>query len=56
MKLRDIIRKDPKDLKLTLKSAKRQKKDAVGQDVNIKPDGEGDNAVRGFNDNEGYIQ
>lgn len=56
MKLRDIVRKDPKELNLKLTSDKRRKRDKPGEWVNIRADGEGDNAVRGFNDNEGYIQ
>ena len=55
MKLRDIVRKDRKELKLTLKSEKRRKKDSLSEPVNVKPDGEGDNAVRSLGDNKGDI-
>jgi len=55
MKLRDIIKRDPHELKLTLKAAKRQKRDSLAKNVNVKPDGEGDNANRGLNSNEGPL-
>lgn len=40
MKLRDIVRRDPKQLKITLKAEKRRKKDIPDEWLNIKSDGE----------------
>ena len=56
MKLRDIVRKAPNELNLELKAKKRQNKVAVPKLVKSKIGGDGDDAVRGLNDNEGYIQ
>ena len=56
MKLRDIVRKAPDELKLELQAKKRQNKVAVPKLMKAKIGGDGDNAVRGLNDNEGYIQ
>jgi len=55
MKLRDIVRKDRKQVKLELKSQKRKNNIASPEHVDVKADGDGDNAVRGMNDNQGYI-
>lgn len=55
MKLRDIVRKDPKQMKTTLKAEKRRKKDVPDEWLNVKADGEGDNAIRGFNDADDII-
>ena len=56
MKLRELVRTNKKEVKLTLKSRKLKNRDVPDEWVNIQTDGEGDNARRGFNDNEGYIQ
>jgi len=56
MKLRDIVRKDPKELKRKFKDEKRKKRDVPDEWLNVQGDGLGDNAIRGMNDNEGYIQ
>lgn len=56
MKLRDLVRKDPKELKRKFKDEKRKKRDVPDEWLNVQGDGLGDNAIRGMNDNEGYIQ
>jgi len=56
MKLCDIVRKAPKELKLELNAKRRQNKVFVPKLIKAKIGGDGDNAVRGLNDNEGYIQ
>lgn len=53
MKLRDIVRKDPKDLKPTLKAVKRRKKDPPDEWLRIRTDGE--EANKGVQDGEGIF-
>lgn len=46
MKLRELIRANPEIVKRDLKLKKRQKRDIPDEWINIKADGEGDNARR----------
>jgi len=56
MKLIDIVRRDPKMLKIDLKAAKRKKRDKKNPTLSTYMSGTGDNAIRGMHDDEGYIQ
>ena len=55
MKLRDLVRKDKKNVKQAIRNEKRKNRPVPDEWVNVQGDGLGDDVNRGLNNNEGYI-
>lgn len=55
MKLHELVRKDKKSVKQTIRNEKRKNRPVPDEWVGVRGDGTGDNVNRGLNNNEGYI-
>jgi hypothetical protein len=55
MKLSELVRKDKKSVKQTIRNEKRKNRPVSDEWLNVQGDGLGDNVNRGLNNNEGYI-